>query len=232
MARASAAANASLKAIAIVSSLTTVVFLVFFITPYLIERHYPAAAPIAAAVVWVKGAIEHMLASLASYTAFILLLSLVIHNVCGYRATPPGPLALEEGTAAASTPTPCAPAERVDKLCCTISKLPITTKLFLSVSFIYFTTWHIFRRTEIVSSERSFFENLGSALLYLCHGLTVPQLVFWVWFVRKVVRSVRKELEKRRSAAVAARQADSLTAPRVEVLFDDAAFVEVKEEKA
>ncbi|KAF7366264.1 hypothetical protein MSAN_00882600 [Mycena sanguinolenta] len=229
MARLSAAVNAYRKALAIVSSLTTVILLVFFITPYLIEHHYPAAAPVAAAIIWVKDAIEHMLASLAAFMALILLIILVKFDVCGCRTTPSGPVALEEGTV--TTPTPHAVGGTAHQFTSTVvARLPVTTKLLLIVSFIYFATWHVLRRTDIVSSERPFPENLGAALLYFCRGLTVPELVFWVWFIAEVRKNVRKELKKRRSAAATV-QADSPVAQPAKVPFDEADSVDVKEKE-
>ncbi|KAJ6449767.1 hypothetical protein C8R45DRAFT_123287 [Mycena sanguinolenta] len=224
MARASAA---YLKALAIVSSLTAVILLVFFITPYLIEHNYPAAAPVAAAIVWVKETIEHALASFAFIGAVILLGVLVACDICACRATPPGLIALEAGT---STPTltPHAAGEAAHQPAgAVVARLPVTTKLLLMASFIYFIIWQALRK-GIVSPEQPFLENLGFTMKYILDGLPLVCDVYLVWGLAGLVRLYKQ----RRSRAAAAVQADLVTPPRVEVLFDDAASVEVKEEKA
>ncbi|KAJ7232457.1 hypothetical protein B0H12DRAFT_1239654 [Mycena haematopus] len=213
--------RAYLLALVIVFSLTSSIILVFFLAPYLIERYYPAAAPIAAAIVWLRDAIDHGLATMTFLLIPVLLGALaydahiwLTRRRTARRATP-GTVALEGGTATPMLTSSHAAQQPTGT---------VASKLLSLLSFTYFLMWHLFR-TGIVSLERPFLENLGSALMYLLSGMPVVITVFWICVFVDL-------LHKRRSAATAA-QANTLPAgPLVEVLFDDAASNGDSEEKA
>ncbi|KAJ7233603.1 hypothetical protein B0H12DRAFT_1143604 [Mycena haematopus] len=190
---------------------------------YLLARYYPAAAPIASAIVWIRDAIDHGLATLTFLLIPVLLAALAYdahiwltrrHTV---RRATPGTVALEEGTA---TPTRMLTSSRA-------SQQPtgtVASKLSSLIFLTYFLMWHLFR-TGIVSLERPFLENLGSALMYLLIGMPVVSTVF-------LVCELAVMLQKRRSAAAAARAITLPAGPLVEVLFDDAASNGESGEKA
>ncbi|KAJ7233605.1 hypothetical protein B0H12DRAFT_1239289 [Mycena haematopus] len=131
--------RAHLLALAIVFSLTSSIILVFFLAPYIIERYYPAAAPVAAAIVWIRDAIDHGLATMMFLLIPVLLGALaydthiwLTRRRTARRATP-GTVALEGGTA-----TPMLTSSHA-------TQQPTAPSLPNSSPSSHFLMWHLFR---------------------------------------------------------------------------------------
>ncbi|KAJ6568909.1 hypothetical protein B0H19DRAFT_1134201 [Mycena capillaripes] len=146
------------------------------LTPVLIERHYPEAAPVAAAFVWVTDSIACGLSSLIFLLASVLFVSLIIDarkgiaSLCGARPAI-GPISLEEGTAEPAAPTPPTGADAVAPAPAA-SEPGVFRKLLSLACFISFLTSQ-FSRVDIVSLQRPVLENLVFVALYLLRGCEV-----------------------------------------------------------
>ncbi|KAJ7159676.1 hypothetical protein C8R46DRAFT_372829 [Mycena filopes] len=182
-------------------------FLVAFFAPLLTEVYYPAAAPVATALVWFTDAIGRGIAA-AAFFSLLATLALFVRDIrrriTGASAAPtPTPAALEAATTDSDTPT---------------SEPSLTQKLLSTVLMSCFLVRQCLR-DDVLSRERPLLENALSALVYLFHGLEVLFALFLLLVCLVVVF--------RRSAAGVA-DADAVPAATtqpeaVEVLFDDGA---------
>ncbi|KAJ7016445.1 hypothetical protein C8F04DRAFT_1161811 [Mycena alexandri] len=137
--------------------------LLLLLTPTLIERYYPQAAPMATALVWLTDSIACGLSTLSVIMGSGLLISLLedacngIARLCGARPAT-GSISLEEGT---TEPAPVLPSP-------TASEPGVGRKLLSLACFIYFLTSQ-FRRGNI----RPVLENLLTVWEYLVRGCKV-----------------------------------------------------------
>ncbi|KAF8207459.1 hypothetical protein K438DRAFT_1815008 [Mycena galopus ATCC 62051] len=186
----------------------------FILLPALIERYYPAAAPVATVITWVgdKGALGFT--AIMFTTALFLLSSLVcdtqasISRVFNRRTT--GPIALEEGVAMsvpAAAPAPAANIAAEDTAAASAnSRIPknsqpsVISKLFSLLCATYFISSQFLTR-DIVSLQRPSLDNVGAALLHLLRGFEV---LFAIFLVLVLVAGVKKQWRSASPAAVAA----------------------------
>ncbi|KAJ7037172.1 hypothetical protein C8F04DRAFT_1093649 [Mycena alexandri] len=157
--------------------------LLLLLTPTLIERYYPQAAPMATALVWLTDSIACGLSTLSVIMGSGLLISLLedacngIARLCGARPAT-GSISLEEGTTEPAPVSSVEPAFTTDTSTDTAQPSPTASepgvgrKLLSLACFIYFLTSQ-FRRGNIVSLERPVLENLLTVWEYLVRGCKV-----------------------------------------------------------
>ncbi|KAJ7233599.1 hypothetical protein B0H12DRAFT_167967 [Mycena haematopus] len=181
------------------------VFAVLFIcAPTLIDRYYPAAAPLAVALRWVA---DKGMAGLTAATFFLWILMFCllvgdarkfVRRVMSARAAPPtGPISLEDGTA-----VPAVPATTADAA-------PTPTAAIT---------------TDVISLHRPLPENVGAALKYVLQGCEV---LFALFLVLVVIVGVKKQW---RGDAAGEAPAPTLSAP-VEALVEVGVLVAEDDEK-
>ncbi|KAF8207485.1 hypothetical protein K438DRAFT_1962409 [Mycena galopus ATCC 62051] len=201
----------------------------FIVLPALIERYYPAAAPVAAVITWVgdKGALGF---TAIMFTMAICMFSSLMHDAYGlisrvFNRRTTGPIALEEGVA---VPAPAAPVTDAVTEEATTAPAPaksqpgVLSKLFSLSSAIYFM-WSQIHTKDIISLQRPFLDNVSAALVHLLRGFEV---LFAFFMVLVLVAAVKIQWRSPTPAAVAA----PAPAPPVEVLVSTDVIV-VEDEK-
>ncbi|KAF7348981.1 hypothetical protein MVEN_01419100 [Mycena venus] len=181
--------------------------LVFLITtaPALIHRFYPQAAPLAAACVWLAMTLVHGLAALyfiGALLSFGMLtidaykwLTLRLRRACSTPA--PGPIALEDGTAAPSptgdsdtpAPTPSSSRGMILRIC-----LFGVLSAFLALCLILMC-WI----GDVISLKRPLSENLHNLAAFVFEGF--PAVL--VLFIVLALRVLKQRLAARRQEAAA-----------------------------
>ncbi|KAJ7233593.1 hypothetical protein B0H12DRAFT_1143584 [Mycena haematopus] len=132
---------------------------VSYLPPVLIERHYPAAAPVAAVFVWITDTGSRALAA-AMFVVAIAMLGLLLGDAYKGLArsfssnTSTGPIALEDGT----------------------------SKLFLLFTALSFCAQN-FVLSGVVSLDRTLWHNVGSTAMHIGQGLQVLETLFGVFLV-------------------------------------------------
>ncbi|KAJ7676605.1 hypothetical protein DFH06DRAFT_1168595 [Mycena polygramma] len=174
--------KAHLKAYAKAYAMGALGFVLYLLTPFLIETYYPQAAPIATALVWIADTAERGLCAVYFIMAVRMLLSFghdackILVRMCSRRAMATGPVSLEDGTADAerSPPAPTLAAALCKLLSCLFLTYLFACLAMLSVSF-----------------QRPMADNVRAVALYLLSGLEVllvlcPGLLVVVWVKRKL----------------------------------------------
>ncbi|KAJ7234051.1 hypothetical protein B0H12DRAFT_1076465 [Mycena haematopus] len=204
------------------------VFAVLFIcAPTLIDRYYPAAAPLAVALRWVA---DKGMAGLTAATFFLWILMFCllvgdarkfVRRVMSARAAPPtGPISLEDGTAVTAVPATtddAAPTPTAAK-----DMAPAAKLLSILSSTFYLTSQAI--TTDVISLHRPLLENVGAALKYVLQGCEV---LFALFLVLVVIVGVKKQW---RGDAAGEAPAPTLSAP-VEALVEVGVLVVKDDEK-
>ncbi|KAJ7852252.1 hypothetical protein B0H13DRAFT_1904701 [Mycena leptocephala] len=200
----------SIRAYVIGYATFTIVLVLSYLPPVLLQHFYPEAASVtvAAPFVRVRDRLARGFAAHAFFKALYMFCSLIndAHKWLTGASPATRPVTLEDGTI-----DPAALGVAAES---TESTVMVNVFSLLSFSYYFIQQWFI---ADIVSLRRPLLENLVAALLYTLRGLDVIFvsfliLVFVIW------------LKKRPSYAVA-----QAPARPVEVLFNGVATKEVKE---
>jgi hypothetical protein len=172
------------------------VLLFLLFAPLFIELYYPAAAPVAAACVWITDNLDRAFTAgslIIVFTTLIILAGDARRWFARVRArrTPAGPVALEDGVAPppAPAPTVTSTATATDPAPPPVAvKASLSAKLLSLVSSTFFVA-RALATHDLVALDRPALENIGAVLLYVLRGCEVLfaaflGLVVWAW-VRK-----------------------------------------------
>ncbi|KAJ7234044.1 hypothetical protein B0H12DRAFT_1143291 [Mycena haematopus] len=153
-----------------------------YLPPVLIERHYPAAAPVAAVFVWITDTGSRALAA-AMFVVAIAMLGLLLGDAYKGLArsfssnTSTGPIALEDGTSVPALPEPTTQATPPPTLTLTVPQ-----KLFLLFTALSFCAQN-FVLSGVVYLDRTLWHNVGTAAMHIGQGLQVLETLFGVFLV-------------------------------------------------
>ncbi|KAJ7855490.1 hypothetical protein B0H14DRAFT_2754609 [Mycena olivaceomarginata] len=151
--------------------------LFLLLSPLLIERYYPQAAPVAAAFVRITDTILCGLDSLLFLT--VLALGFLLINLArNSRCSAAGAIALEDGTA---DPTVTSPPTGADEA----APVPAASEssAWSSLTSLAFFTYSCslgfrFTRRTMVFSHRPMLQNIGDLVVYLLRGFAVLFIAF------------------------------------------------------
>ncbi|KAJ7870829.1 hypothetical protein B0H14DRAFT_2725502 [Mycena olivaceomarginata] len=159
------------------------IILLLFFAPLFIELYYPAAAPVAAAFVWVTDNLDR------AFTAGSLIIVLTTLTMLAgdarrwfarirARRTPAGPVALEDGVAPPPAPVPTVTS--------TATATDPAPPPLLSLGSSTFFVARALATHDLVALDRPALENIGAVLLYVLRGCEVLfaaflGLVVWAW---------------------------------------------------
>ncbi|KAJ6474382.1 hypothetical protein C8R45DRAFT_1011470 [Mycena sanguinolenta] len=154
------------------------------VPPVLIEQYWATAswAPIAKTVcVWIQDNGSHALAG-GMFCVSIAMLGVLVTDA--YKAlshilsaSSTGPIALEDGV---TVPAEAPPTTEAETPLPTQPSLRLITKLLLLFGSTFICTLFL---SDVISVQRSLWQNIGAALMYILRGLQILQLLFGAFLV-------------------------------------------------